>query len=117
MLGVLVLALLVLILVAHRFLNFPVGSEGGFLRDLPGLRVGAGIVDGDFVHDAAQFGACQAFGDVEFTRTRMAVGIEPRMVVAAIAEAEPGMAKLDALKAEYYRLDAEYRLAKEKGGR
>jgi uncharacterized small protein (DUF1192 family) len=41
--------------------------------------------------------------------------IEARL--KAIAQDEPGMAKLDALKAEYYRLDAEYRLAKEKGGR
>jgi hypothetical protein len=40
--------------------------------------------------------------------------IEARL--KAIAEAEPGMVKLDSLKAEYYRLDAEYRLAKEKAG-
>jgi hypothetical protein len=40
--------------------------------------------------------------------------IEARL--KAIADAEPGMAKLDSLKAEYYRLDAEYRLAKEKAG-
>jgi hypothetical protein len=48
----------------------------------------------------------------DFDRTK---AIEARL--KAISEAEPGMVKLDSLKAEYYRLDAEYRLAKEKGGR
>jgi hypothetical protein len=48
--------------------------------------------------------------DLERTRA-----IETRL--KAIAEDEPGLAKLDALKGEYYRLDAEYRLASEKDGR
>jgi len=34
-----------------------------------------------------------------------------------LADASPEFAKLDMLKAEFYRLDAEYRLAKEKAGR
>jgi hypothetical protein len=48
--------------------------------------------------------------DVERTKA-----IEARL--KAIADDVPGFAKLDSFKAEYYRLDAEYRLAKEKAGR
>jgi hypothetical protein len=40
--------------------------------------------------------------------------IEARL--KAIVENTPGLAKIDTFKAEYYRLDAEYRLAKEKAG-
>ena len=48
--------------------------------------------------------------DLERTRA-----IEAR--IKAIVENTPGLAKIDSLKAEYYRIDAEYRLAKEKAGR
>jgi hypothetical protein len=48
----------------------------------------------------------------DFERTK---AIEAR--IKAIADDVPGFAKLDSFKAEYYRLDAEYRLAKEKVGR
>jgi len=41
--------------------------------------------------------------------------IETRL--KAIADEVPGFTKLDSIKAEYYRLDAEFRLAKEKAGR
>jgi hypothetical protein len=47
--------------------------------------------------------------DVERTKA-----IEAR--IKAIVENTPGLAKIDTFKAEYYRLDAEYRLAKEKAG-
>lgn len=47
--------------------------------------------------------------DVERTKA-----IEAR--IKALADDAPGFAKLDSFKAEYYRLDAEYRLAKEKAG-
>lgn len=48
--------------------------------------------------------------DVERTRA-----IEARL--RSLAEGESGFARLDLFKAEYFRLDAEYRLAKEKDGR
>ena len=48
--------------------------------------------------------------DVERTKA-----IEAR--IKAIADDLPGFSKLDSLKAEYYRLDAESRLAREKAGR
>jgi hypothetical protein len=48
--------------------------------------------------------------DVDRTRA-----IEAR--IKALADDAPGFGKLDALKAEYYRVDAEYRLAREKDGR
>jgi hypothetical protein len=48
--------------------------------------------------------------DLERTRA-----IESR--IKAVAEGTPGMAKIDSFKAEYYRLDSEQRLAREKLGR
>ena len=48
----------------------------------------------------------------ELERTR---AIEAR--IKAIMENTPGLAKIDSFKAEYYRIDAEYRLAREKAGR
>ena len=48
----------------------------------------------------------------DFERTK---AIEAR--IKALADNTPGFVKLDAFKAEYHRLDAEYRLAKEKAGR
>ena len=48
--------------------------------------------------------------DVERTRA-----IEAR--IKAIADQVPGFARIDAFKAEYYKVDAEYRLAREKAGR
>ena len=47
----------------------------------------------------------------ELERTK---AIEAR--IKAIVENTPGLAKLDSFKAEYYRVDAEYRLAREKAG-
>jgi hypothetical protein len=41
--------------------------------------------------------------------------IEARL--KALAENTPGFSKLDTIKAEFHRLDAEYRLAKEKAGK
>ena len=48
--------------------------------------------------------------DVERTKA-----IEAR--INALADNTPGFGKLDAMKAEYNRLDAEYRLARERNGR
>ena len=48
--------------------------------------------------------------DLERTRA-----IEAR--IKAIADVTPGLGKIDALKAEFHRLDAEYRLAREKAGK
>jgi hypothetical protein len=48
----------------------------------------------------------------EVERTK---AIEAR--IKTLIENERGPAKLDAFKAEFYRLDAEYRLAKEKAGK
>ena len=46
---------------------------------------------------------------------RRSKAIEAR--IKQLADQEGGPAKIDGFKAEFYRLDAEYRLAKEKAGR
>src|SRR5207247_10573934 len=70
-----------LVFVAHVFEQVAVGIQTKVFRDGPGACVGDGVFDGDVDEQMTEVGTAEPLGDDERFRVRVAVVVEPGLII------------------------------------
>jgi len=70
-----------LVFVAHIFEQVAVGIQAKVFGDGPGVCVGDGVLDGDVDEQMTEVGASEPLGDDERFRVRVAVVVEPGLII------------------------------------
>jgi hypothetical protein len=70
-----------LVFVAHVFEQVAVGIQAKVFGDGPGVCVSDGVFDGDVDEQMPQVGASEPLGDDERFRVRVAVVVEPGLII------------------------------------